>query len=291
DVVFNELGLSGVMIKLNHRKVLTGIAEVIGADKQITVFTTALDKLDKIGLEGVQKEMLDKGISADAVAKAQELFNLKGDTAEQLAKLRAFLKSSAIGLEGLNDLEYIFEVVEKMGLSTATLSIDVTLARGLNYYTGAIFEVGAPAGVDMGSIGGGGRYDDLTGIFGLSGTSGVGISFGLDRIYLVMEELGLFPESVGRDLDVLCLNFGEAEALAAMKLVRECRRAGIKADMYPSAAKIQKQMKYADKRGVPYVVSIGETELDAAEFKVRNMESGEQKTFSLGKSAEFIRSL
>ena len=180
---------------MNNRKILSGIAEVIGAEDKLIDFTVALDKLDKIGADGVKKEMLEKGITQDAIAKVQPLFSMKGDANQQLESLKIMLDSSQIGMQGIQELDFIVTHVTALELQTATLAIDVTLARGLNYYTGAIFEVSAPQGVTMGSIGGGGRYDDLTGIFGLKDVSGVGISFGLDRIYLVLEELGLFPET------------------------------------------------------------------------------------------------
>ena len=196
DAVFTALNLKGVTIKMNNRKVLSGIAEVIGAADKLIDFTVALDKLDKIGEEGVKKEMLEKGIAQDAIAKVQPLFSFQGDFNAKIEQLKMLLAPSEIGTQGVEELLFIGKAIEELGLKTARLDLDVTLARGLNYYTGAIFEVGAPEGVKMGSIGGGGRYDDLTGIFGLKGVSGIGISFGLDRIYLVIEELGLFPETV-----------------------------------------------------------------------------------------------
>ena len=291
DAVFTELGLNGVNIKLNNRKILAGIAEIIGAKDKLIDFTVALDKLDKIGEDGIKKEMLQKGISEEAIAKASPLFSLSGTNAEQLVVIKNLLASSEEGSRGVEELAFIVDTIHTLGLQSAQLSIDVTLARGLNYYTGAIFEVGAPQGVKMGSIGGGGRYDDLTGIFGLKDVSGVGISFGLDRIYLVLEELGLFPEAIDRSLEVLCLNFGDREALAALKLVGTLRSAGVKADLYPSNAKIQKQFKYANNRNVPYVVLIGEQELNDDSFVVKNMASGEQNTYTLADAEMFIRKL
>jgi len=216
DAVFTELKLEGVTIKLNNRKILAGITEVIGAHNNLVSFTVALDKLDKIGAEGVQKEMLAKGISEESIARAAPLFELKGSNSEQLLSLKNLLSDSEQGRKGVEELEYIINAVENLGLQSTKLGIDVTLARGLNYYTGAIFEVVAPENVKMGSIGGGGRYDDLTGIFGLKDVSGVGISFGLDRIYLVLEEMGLFPETLDKSLEVLCINFGEKESMTAL---------------------------------------------------------------------------
>ena len=261
DTVFTALKLNGVTIKLNNRKILSGIAEVIGAKHLLVDFTVALDKLDKIGEDGVKKEMREKGISDAAIEKVAPLFTLKGSNTAQLASLDALLQNSEEGRKGVSELRYIIESIDELGLQSAHLAIDVTLARGLNYYTGAIFEVSAPDGIAMGSIGGGGRYDDLTGIFGLKNVSGVGISFGLDRIYLVLEELDLFPKSLEKSLDVLCLNFGEKEALASLKLTNELRKAGIKSDVYPSNTKIQKQFKYANNRHVPYVILLGTEEL------------------------------
>lgn len=291
DTVFTDLKLEGVNIKLNNRKILAGIAEVIGAKDVLVDFTVALDKLDKIGEEGVKKEMLSKGISEHAIAKASPLFNLSGSNADQLERLEELLKDSEEGSKGISELRFIMETITSLGLQSAKLVIDVTLARGLNYYTGAIFEVAPPECVSMGSIGGGGRYDDLTGIFGLKDVSGVGISFGLDRIYLVLEELNLFPETIDQSLDVLCLNFGPKEGLAALKLTTVLRKQGIKADLYPSDAKLNKQFKYANNRNVPYVVLLGEEELGNSSFVVKNMKSGEQQTYGLDETQKFIDSL
>jgi histidyl-tRNA synthetase len=291
DTVFTALQLNGVTIKLNNRKILAGIAEVIGAKHLLIDFTVALDKLDKIGEEGVKKEMREKGISDAAIEKATPLFHLRGTNTEQLASLDALLQNSEEGKKGVAELRYIIESTVELGLQTAQLAIDVTLARGLNYYTGAIFEVSAPEGVSMGSIGGGGRYDDLTGIFGLKDVSGVGISFGLDRIYLVLEELDLFPKSLEKSLDVLFLNFGEQESLASLKLATQLRKVGVKSDIYPSNAKIQKQFKYANNRNVPYVVLLGDQELKDNVFVVKHMESGEQKTYGINAVADFIAAL
>ena len=288
DAVFSDLKLEGATIKMNNRKILAGIAEVIGAKDLLIDFTVALDKLDKIGEDGVKKEMLAKGITEEAIEKASPLFLPQGSNNEQLERLDGLLKDSEEGKKGLDELRFILETISALGLQSAKLSIDVTLARGLNYYTGAIFEVAAPEGVKMGSMGGGGRYDDLTGIFGLKNVSGVGISFGLDRIYLVLEELDLFPEAIDRSLQVICVNFGEKEAMAALKLVTQLRIAGIKADMYPSSAKMQKQMKYANNRNVPYVILIGEQELSNNSFVVKNMNEGSQLEYSLNNVGAFI---
>jgi len=277
DSVFSQLGLGGVTIKINNRKILSGIAEVIGASDKLIDFTVALDKLDKIGEDGVKKEMLEKGISETAIEKVQPLFNFTGTINEKTEKLAQLLANSEEGMKGVNELQFICDNVTTLGLQTAFLDLDVTLARGLNYYTGAIFEVAAPKGVAMGSIGGGGRYDDLTGIFGLKNMSGVGISFGLDRIALVMEEVGLFPEAVLATSKALFLNFGDKEALYAMKAIGKLRQKGIKVELYPDKSKIDKQFKHADRRGIPFAVIVGESEIEREEFGLKNLATGEQQ--------------
>lgn len=281
DTVFTQLGLKGVTIKINNRKILSGIAEVIGASDKLIDFTVALDKLDKIGEEGVKKEMLEKGISAQALEKVQPLFSFTGTINEKIAKLEQLLQASSEGLKGVEELQFICDALSTLGLQTANFDLDVTLARGLNYYTGAIFEVAAPEGVAMGSIGGGGRYDDLTGIFGLKNMSGVGISFGLDRIYLVLEELDLFPDTVTTKPQALFLNFGQNEAIYALQSISQLRRAGVRVELYPDASKLDKQFKYAEKKGIPFVVLVGEEEMKNREFKLKNLASGEQKTVAL----------
>ncbi|MEM8847390.1 MAG: histidine--tRNA ligase [Bacteroidota bacterium] len=291
DAAFTDLGLEGSTIKINNRKILYGIAEVIGAQNRLVDFTVALDKLDKIGEEAVKGEMASKGISEAAIVKAAPLFSMIGNNQEKLDILKGLLAESKLGLEGVEEVQTILEHINTLGLKSASLELDVTLARGLNYYTGAIFEVTAPSTVKMGSIGGGGRYDDLTGIFGLKDVSGVGISFGLDRIYLVLEELGLFPESLETTLDVLCLNFGEKESVASLELVSKLRNLGLRADLYPSATKVQKQFKYADRRNVPYVILLGEKELNENQFIVKDMKSGEQQSYSLTNPGEFAQTL
>jgi len=281
DNVFTSLGLNGAVIKINNRKVLSGIAEVIGAKDKLIDFTVALDKLDKIGEDGVKKEMLEKGLTEDAIAKVQPLFSFTGTINEKLEKLADLLSSSEEGMKGVEELRFICDNVAEIGLGKSILDLDVTLARGLNYYTGAIFEVTAPKEVAMGSIGGGGRYDDLTGIFGLKNMSGVGISFGLDRIYLVIEELNLFPDTVTEATKVLFVNFGNKEALYAMKAIAALRSAGIKAELYPDAAKLQKQFTHADRRGIPFTVLCGDEEIASSTYKIKNLASGEQDVVSL----------
>ena len=280
DAVFSALKLEGVTIKINNRKILSGIAEVIGAQDKLIDFTVALDKLDKIGEEKVKEEMRGKGISEDGISKLQPLFTLKGDFGNQIESLKSILRTSEIGLKGIEELEFINTAISNLKLKTATLQLDVTLARGLNYYTGAIYEVSAPEGVKMGSIGGGGRYDDLTGIFGLKDMSGVGISFGLDRIYLVLEELGLFPDTIAESTKVLFINFGDKEAMYSLGTVTKLRGANIKAELFPDAAvsgkQMKKQMNYANRRNIPFVVIMGEEELKSEIFTLKNMASGEQ---------------
>ncbi len=275
DSVFADLGLNGATIKINNRKILSGIAEVIGASDKLIDFTVALDKLDKIGEDGVKKEMIEKGISESAIEKVQPLFNFIGNIQEKIEKLSLLLGSSTEGMKGVQELKFICDNVEKLGLSSAILDLDVTLARGLNYYTGAIFEVAPPKEVSMGSIGGGGRYDDLTGIFGLKDMSGVGISFGLDRIYLVIEEMNLFPETVTSSTKALFLNYGEKEAYYSMKTIKKLRNLGLKVELYPDNAKIDKQYKHAERRNIPFAVITGEKEISENKFGLKNLITGE----------------
>ena len=280
DAVFKDIGLEGVTIKLNNRKILSGIAEIIGASEHLIDFTVALDKLDKIGKKKVVEEMLSKGISKSAVQMADPLFTITGSSTDQLNTLKEFLKDSTTGTEGVKELEFILYSLVNTPLKTAQIQIEVTLARGLNYYTGAIIEVGAPEGVNMGSIGGGGRYDDLTSIFGLKDVGGVGISFGLDRIYLVIEELNLFPDTIANAPKVFFVNFGANEAQRCLKLIQDLRSKGISAELYPSSAKMQKQMKYANNRNYTFVVLLGEEEMDNNTVVVKNMISGDQQMVS-----------
>ncbi|WP_374506313.1 histidine--tRNA ligase [Flavobacterium sp.] len=281
DGVFTALGLNGVTIKINNRKILSGIAEVIGASDKLIDFTVALDKLDKIGEDGVKKEMMEKGISETAITKMQPLFSFTGTFSEKINQLSDLLADSEEGMKGVEELRFICDKVTALGLATAILDLDVTLARGLNYYTGAIFEVAAPQGVAMGSIGGGGRYDDLTGIFGLKNMSGVGISFGLDRIYLVVEELGLFPTTVTATSKALFINYGENEAFYAMKAIKALRQSGIKVELYPDNAKLAKQFQHADRRNIPYAVMAGDQEMNSNTYTLKNLQTGEQKGLGL----------
>ena len=280
DAVFSALDLKGVTIKINNRKILSGIAEVIGAQDKLIDFTVALDKLDKIGEEKVKIEMLGKGIPQSGIDKLQPLFSLKGSFGTQIEELKSILNTSEEGKKGIEELEFINQGIETLGLKTANLQLDVTLARGLNYYTGAIFEVAAPEGVKMGSIGGGGRYDDLTGIFGLKDMSGVGISFGLDRIALVLEDLDLFPETVTNTVNVLFINFGDSEAMASMKAIKQLREKGVSAELFPDNKKTIKQFNYANKRNIPFVVLLGESEMNSNTFTLKNMKTGDQESLS-----------
>ncbi len=289
DTVFTDLELEGVTIKINNRKILSGIAAVIGASDKLIDFTIALDKLDKIGEAGVIKEMLAKGIPEPAISKIQPLFTFSGTSQEKIIMLKTLLSESEEGLKGVEELTFIFDAIEKLPLQTATLTLDITLARGLNYYTGAIVEVAAPAGVDMGSIGGGGRYDDLTGVFGLKNMSGVGVSFGLDRIYLVLEELDLFPETIVPQTKVLFINFGDQEAMYGMQLIQKLRADGVISELFPDAAKMKKQMGYADKKKIPFVVLIGTTEMESGMYTIKDMNTGDQNKMNAEELIEFLK--
>jgi len=274
DTVFTNLKLIGSTIKINNRKILAGIAEVIGAKDKLIDFTVALDKLDKIGASGVEKEMLEKGISNKAIKKVTPLFNLSGSNTDQLNILDTLLSSSEEGKKGVEELRFVVNTINNLGLQSASLEIDVTLARGLNYYTGAIFEVSAPNGVEMGSIGGGGRYDDLTGIFGLKDVSGVGISFGLDRIYLVLEELGLFDTVSLPKPKLLFLNFNKEDNTIQLEALKALRNVGVKTEIYPDTASSNKQQKkqwkYVSTRNIAFVIS----EIQNNTFKLKDMSDG-----------------
>ncbi len=264
-----------VIIKINNRKLLAGIAESLGINNRLGDFTIALDKLDKIGLQGVQKELKDRGFEAEAIEGIARIAALSGNNSEQLAQIEELVKSSEIGNRGVEELRFVLEHVDK----DTPLQLDLTLARGLDYYTGAIFEVVAPD-VNLGSVGGGGRYDDLTAIFGMKGLSGIGISFGLDRIYLAMEELDLFPDMEAEGTEVLFVNFGLEESLYALKLANELRDLRVKAEVYPDSAKLKKQMDFANRKNIPYVVLIGTHEIEKGSFALKHMHSGEQSNMS-----------
>lgn len=290
DAVFNSLKLKGCKIKLNNRKVLSGLAEIIGESDKLIDFTVALDKLDKIGKDKVVEEMLGNGIEAVAVEKLNPIFNLQGDVQNKLNQIKDLLSSSKIGLKGVEELQFIINQTHDLGLKTTSLDFDVTLARGLNYYTGAIFEVQAPDGISMGSIGGGGRYDNLTGIFGLKNISGVGISFGLDRIYLVLEGLKLFPENLVKNERLLFINFGNTEASQALKLIKTCRENNLSAELYPEADKMKKQMTYADKNAYQYVALLGGNEIKNKNLTLKNMFTGKQHQVQQSELVEVLSS-
>lgn len=276
DEVFATLKLP-VIIKVNNRKILSGIAEIIGEADKIIDITVAIDKLDKIGVDGINKELREKGVGEEAINKLQPLINFTGSNSDKLNFLKTLLAPSAIGLKGIEEVEYIFNTIKNLPLDRLNLELDITLARGLNYYTGAIIEVKANAGTLTSSICGGGRYDDLTGIFGLPNVSGVGISFGADRIYDVINEMNLFPESVAASTKLLFVTFGEAEQKYCLPLLAKVRKAGINSEIYPDAkAKMKKQMSYADDKTIPYVVIVGTDEMNNGLLSLKDMASGEQ---------------
>ncbi len=289
DKVFTDLKLPSV-IKFNNRKILSGIAEVIGEEDRLIDMTVAIDKLDKIGIDKVKEEMLEKGISITAVEKIDPILNMQGNVSEKLRTMREVLADSILGIEGVEEIQKVIDKLAVLGLETTEVDFDLTLARGLNYYTGSIFEVQAK-GVQMGSIGGGGRYDDLTGIFGLKNMPGIGISFGLDRIYLVLEELALFPSLEADFTQVMFVNFGEKEADYCLKVLQKIRRAGINSELYPDAAKMKKQMNYANKKGIPYVVLVGEDEMKSDLLTIKNMTDGSQSNRTIIELIDWINSL
>lgn len=277
DTVFSRFGIR-VCIKINNRKILSGIAEIIGEADKIVDITVAIDKLDKIGLDNVNAELKEKGISDEAIAKLQPIILLNGTNAEKLGTLKEVLSASEVGLKGVEESEFILNTLETMGLKNE-IELDLTLARGLNYYTGAIFEVKA-LDVQIGSITGGGRYDNLTGVFGMSGVSGVGISFGADRIFDVLNQLELYPKEAVNGTEVLFINFGEKEAAFSMGVLAKVRAAGIRAEIFPDASKMKKQMSYANAKNIPFVAIVGENEMNEGKVMLKNMETGEQNLVS-----------
>jgi histidyl-tRNA synthetase len=283
--VFGRLGV-GVTLKLNNRKILAGIAETIGHADRMMDITIAIDKLEKIGIEAVKAELAEKGISAAAIAKLEPILALSGSNGEKLRKLAAVLEGSETGLFGIEEMSCIFAMTEELQIGL-DMELDLSLARGLNYYTGTIFEVKARDWA-IGSICGGGRYDDLTGIFGMPGVSGVGISFGADRIYDVMEGLGLFPEEAVAGTRLLFINFGGAEEVASLKVLAAVRAQGIPAEIYPDAAKMKKQMEWANRRAIPFVAIVGEEEIARGVVKIKNMQTGEQSDATLSQLEELI---
>ncbi|WP_256011075.1 histidine--tRNA ligase [Desertivirga xinjiangensis] len=292
DEALSKLGLKDFTIKINNRKILSGIAEIIGKPELIVEMTVAIDKLDKIGFDGIVKELLDRGFTDADIEKLKPVILLEGSNEQKLADLKSVLETSVTGLKGIEEIETIFKYVSNLTSQSSALNarveLDITLARGLNYYTGAIFEVKTNE-VAMGSIGGGGRYDDLTGMFGLKGLTGAGISFGADRIYDVLEELNLFPASTEETTKVLISNFDADAELYALPVLQQMRTNGIAAELYPSSAKLKKQMSYADNKKIPFVVLIGSDEMNSGELTLKDMRSGDQQKLQLGELIERIK--
>ncbi|MDY4889878.1 MAG: His/Gly/Thr/Pro-type tRNA ligase C-terminal domain-containing protein, partial [Prevotella sp.] len=283
---FTRLGVN-VQIKINNRKILTGIAEVIGEADKIVDITVAIDKLDKIGLDNVNAELRSDGISESAIEKLQPIIQLSGDNDQKLNVIRDVLKDSEIGLKGVEETAFILDTLKTVGLKNE-IQLDLTLARGLNYYTGAIFEVKA-LDTPMGSISGGGRYDNLTGIFGMPGLSGVGISFGADRIYDVLNALNLYPEDTIETTRVMFVNFGEKETACCMQLASALRRNGIAVEIYPDNTKMKKQMAYANAKNIPFVAMVGENEMATSQVSLKNMVTGEQQTVAFDELESLIK--
>ncbi|MEZ5018293.1 MAG: histidine--tRNA ligase [Flavipsychrobacter sp.] len=287
---FHQLQLPQISIKINSRKLLAGLADICGMPDKMMEITIALDKLDKIGWEKVAEELAERGISDKGIDTVKEVIAITGDNAEKLTKLEAFMADSDMGKEGIQELKTTLEYYntikdEEWG---GEVVVDISLARGLNYYTGVIVEVACDA-VKMGSIGGGGRYDDLTGLFGLKNMSGVGVSFGIDRMYDVLEELSLFPEELSSGIEVMLVNFGGASEQYSLNMLKQIRKAGINAELYPDAVKFDKQMKYANKRGVPYVIIAGEDEIKANKMSLKNFVTGEQEVVDINKAIATLK--
>ncbi|MEQ6120240.1 histidine--tRNA ligase [Reichenbachiella sp. MALMAid0571] len=287
--VFKALKLNDYSIKINNRKILTGIVEIIGAHGKEAEFCVAIDKLDKIGKEKVLEELIAKGFQEEKTGLLDPIFTLTGNNDEKIEFLSKFLQDSEIGIKGINELKEILNYTQQYRAATHNVEIDITLARGLSYYTGAIIEV-KPTSVQMGSICGGGRYDNLTGVFGLSGVSGVGISFGVDRIYDVMTELELFPDAASSTVQVLVANFGNETLSASLKILDTLRHKGINAEVYPDNAKMKKQFNYADKKGIKYVLVIGEEELKQNQYALKNMTTGDQEKYTSEELVQYLLS-
>lgn len=286
DTVFQKFGIR-VCIKINNRKILSGIAEIIGEAEKIVDITVAIDKLDKIGLDNVNKELSECGISEEAIQKLQPIILLSGSNTEKLSTMKEVLSQSETGLKGVEECEFVLSTLENLGLKNA-VELDLTLARGLNYYTGCIFEVKA-LDVQIGSITGGGRYDNLTGIFGMPGLSGVGISFGADRIFDVLNQLDLYPKDTTSSAQILFINFGEKEAAHCLRLATRMRQEGIRTEVYPDSVKMKKQMSYASSSKIPFVALIGENEMLSSTISLKNMETGEQKSVTLEEAISIIK--
>ncbi|MDX9770379.1 MAG: histidine--tRNA ligase [Tenuifilaceae bacterium] len=286
DEVFHKLGVS-TTVKINNRKILSGMAEVVGETERLIDITVAIDKIDKIGIEAVNTELAQKGVSQTAIEQLQPIIQLQGTNAEKLEILSKSLATSEVGLQGIDEMRTIFGNLEAIENLSTTVELDLSLARGLNYYTGAIFEVKAND-MEMGSICGGGRYDDLTGIFGLKNVSGVGVSFGADRIYDVMQHLNLFPESLLASSQVMFANFGDKEAAFCLPIMQRLRSAGISVELYPDAAKMKKQFDYANKKNIQYVVIVGEAEMQNGEVSIKNMTTGDQETVKVNEIQSYL---
>jgi histidyl-tRNA synthetase len=287
DEVLSGLNLEDFTIKINNRKILSGLAEVVGEVDKLIPITVAIDKLDKIGKEGVVKELRERSVSESAIEKLTPLLSIKGSNADVLKAVISIVSSSEIGSKGIEELTSVLGMIEKLGLTNAKLEFDPSLARGLNYYTGAIFEVKAN-NVNIGSICGGGRYDDLTGIFGMKDLSGVGISFGADRIYDVLEELTLFPSNLEASSQLMFANFGQEEAFQSAIWLKQLRDNGIASELYPDGHKLKKQMNYANKKNIPFVALVGEDEMKNQQILVKNMETGEQLSYSIVQLIKFF---
>lgn len=278
--VFQKLGIVDYTVKVNNRKILQGLSELTGLKNKESDFCVAIDKLDKIGKDKVLEELVEKGFASDSLKNIDPLFNMKGSNEEKLGTLRSLLKDSPSGLQGIDELEEVFNYLQGFEADTTRVDFDVTLARGLTYYTGAIFEVKVN-NVKIGSVSGGGRYDNLTGVFGLDGVSGVGFSFGVDRIYDVMEELALFPAASNISTDLMIINFDQESVKHALPILSQLRAADIKSEIYPDSAKLKKQMNYADKKNIPYVLIIGSEEIQLKKYTLKNMYSGEQDSIEV----------
>jgi len=281
DSIFDSLKLDGVRVKINNRKILVGLSEILDCKDKFKDLTTALDKIDKIGLDSVGQELESKGFTKKSIKTIIDLINFSGDFKNLIASLKSTFKESKIGLQGVSDLEFVYSTIEDLGLKTCSLTFDLSLARGIDYYTGVIFEVSAPKTVSIGSIAGGGRYDNLTEIFGLSNMSGVGISFGLDRIYMVLDELGLFPAVTGSSVNVLFLNFGKENSLFSFEAISKLRENNISTELYPDTLSLKKQLGYANKNNIPYVVFVGDEELSEKKYNLKDMNSGSQELLTL----------
>ncbi|MBN09313.1 MAG: histidine--tRNA ligase [Flavobacteriaceae bacterium] len=276
DRVFNDLKLTGATIKINHRNIIEGICKLMGEEANLIDFTIAVDKYHKVGLKGVEKELIDKGFSEKAINKIKPIIGLKGSALGVLKKIESIFNENGIEIKGVDDLRFIFNIIDKNNLKSTKLSLDLTLARGLNYYTGMIIEVLPPDSFKIGSIGGGGRYDDLTSSFGMKKTSGIGFSFGFDRIFLVLDELNLFPENISKNSKILFLNFNSKCTEIAYKCLDKLRSKNIVSELYPSQVKLSKQLSYANKKKIPFVVIIGDEEIEKNQFVLKDMISGNQ---------------